>query len=647
MADPGPELLLAALETLSEAVLLAEADGSLIYVNASAYRLLGLTAEDRQWPAGSLRLIDGTPVLPEADPLAIAASGGRLEAAQFLIGTQLVRCWAGSLSGPQPGLLVKFQELNEPEAGQAELLHTTRFLDGIVENIPDMIFVKEAKELRFERFNRAGEELLGIARNELLGRNDYDLFPTEQADFFQARDRQTLAGKSVVDIPEEPIDTKHGVRWLHTKKIPILDEQGEPLYLLGISQDITARKNAEELLRRTNEELEQRVAETVATLRSTEAQLLQAQKMEALGRLAGGVAHDFNNMLTVIHSYAELLADSRCEPDEAAEQIMHAAERATRLTRQLLAFSRRQVLQPKLLEANLVVKEVSAMIRHLIREDIELVSSLQAEGRVFADQGQLEQVSLNLAVNARDAMPEGGRLSIVTRNDQIQTSSGHLEAGDYLVIGISDSGMGIATEVLPRIFEPFFTTKEQGTGLGLATVHGIVHQSGGEVLVSSETGVGTRFEIWLPRIEAGADPTLSRLPAGPLPAGCATVLVVEDEPLVREAVIMALVAGGYRVLSAADGEEALQLISSHSEGIDLLLTDVVMPGMSGPRLAEQVRQLMPQLRIVLMSGYTGDVTTKHGVEASGLPFVQKPFSGEQLLAAIRTALEPDDFLAAE
>jgi CheY-like chemotaxis protein len=373
--------------------------------------------------------------------------------------------------------------------------------------------------------------------------------------------------------------------------------------------------------------------------------------MEAVGRLAGGVAHDFNNLLTVIASGTELLLQSLRDPAEReyAEMIRQAGERGAGLTRQLLAFSRRQVLRPEVLDLNALLTDLQRLLRRLIGEDIEQVTDLSPEaGRVRADRTQLEQVVMNLAVNARDAMPQGGRLTLRTHNANVSDQTtplprarGWVPPGDYTVLEVRDTGLGMTEEVKAHLFEPFFTTKEQGkgTGLGLATVYGVVRQTGGHIVVESEPGQGTAFRIYLPRTDL---PTASAAPAreaGALQARQETVLLVEDEEAVRAMVRRILQAKGYTVLEACDGEEALQVSTRFAGGIDLMLTDVVMPRTDGLQLAGRLRELRPATRVLYMSGYPDDALVRQAVTASGKAFLQKPFSPGALAERVREVLD--------
>jgi two-component system cell cycle sensor histidine kinase/response regulator CckA len=406
---------------------------------------------------------------------------------------------------------------------------------------------------------------------------------------------------------------------------PFRGSGGEVQGAIGMALDVTDRKKLEEQFR-------------------------QSQKMEAVGRLAGGIAHDFNNLLMVIQGYADLLAEQLPASDSLrrkAEQIQTAAQRATSLTQQLLAFSRRQMLAPKVLNVHGVVADMEKILRRLIGEDIELQTfSAPDLWLVKADRSQIEQVIMNLAVNARDAMPRGGRLTIETANVDIDGSTLHppavLPPGNYVMLAVTDNGCGMDAETQAHIFEPFFTTKEKGkgTGLGLATVYGVVKQSGGYIWVYSEPDHGTTFKIYLPKIDvdiagAGRDrPVDTRL----LSRGSEVVLLVEDETGVRELARQYLEMSGYTVLEAEDGHTALELAGMHAGPIHLLLTDVVMPGISGRELADRVAAIRPGIKIVYMSGYTDQSVIHHGILEGDAVLLQKPFTLAALAAKLREIL---------
>ena len=379
-----------------------------------------------------------------------------------------------------------------------------------------------------------------------------------------------------------------------------------------------------------------------------EEQLRQAQKMDALGRLAGGVAHDFNNLLTVIKGNSDLALE-RMQPTDAirgnCEQIRRVADRAALLTRQLLAFSRRQMLQPKILDLNELITEMGRLLQRLLREDIEYRVELgEALGRVEADPGQMEQVLLNLVVNASDAMPRGGMLTVETENVRVdeksERSRAALAPGEYVMLAVSDTGYGMDDNIRARIFEPFFTTKEpgKGTGLGLATVYGVVKQSAGHIFVDSAPGAGTRFEIYLPLVAEQPQGAREEKRAAKLARGRETVLLAEDQDDVRKLVCEFLSAAGYQVLTAANGEEGLILGERFAAEIDILVTDVIMPRMRGPELAKRLKRLLPGLKVVYMSGYTEEFSEGPSL-LEGASFLQKPFSRDALLQLVQDALK--------
>jgi PAS domain S-box-containing protein len=386
----------------------------------------------------------------------------------------------------------------------------------------------------------------------------------------------------------------------------------------------------------------------ITNQRQLEAQLAQAQKMEAIGRLAGGVAHDFNNLLTVILSYSDLLledlpADSSDRED--VTQIRKAAQGASELTRQLLAFSRQQVLQPKVVDINASVSGIERLLTRVLREDIKLACTLAADaGMIRVDPGQLEQVIMNLAVNARDAMPGGGLLTIETANVDLDADylRAHLMAkpGPYVMLAVTDTGMGMDAATQARIFEPFFTTKDvgKGTGLGLATVQGIVQQSGGFIWVYSEPDHGTVFKIYLPRVDEA--PSQEAVTNAADVRGTETILIAEDVPAVRAVTREMLKRYGYHILEAADGLTALQVAADYKDTIHLLLTDVVMPDLSGRDLAERFRTLRPAMKVVFMSGYTDDAVVRHGILQEGIAYLQKPFTPVSLAKKVRVVLGP-------
>jgi PAS domain S-box-containing protein len=482
--------------------------------------------------------------------------------------------------------------------------------------------------------NRALEQMLGYTKAELDGMSAAELTHPDD----RRRELELFAelaeGKREEYRLEKRCLAKGGdIVWGHHTVSLVRDAFTKPKFAIAMLEDITPRKEAEEERLRL------------------ETQLRQAQKMEAVGQLAGGVAHDFNNLLTAIRGYSEFalnrLGSENASIRKDIEEIAKSADRASSLTRQLLAFSRKQLLQPRILQLNDVVSEVDKMLRRLIGEDIEVVTVFGPTlGRVKADPGQIEQVLVNLVVNARDAMPDGGKLTIETCNVDVdeEYSAAHegLSPGRYVMLAVHDTGHGIDAQTKSRLFEPFFTTKEQGkgTGLGLATVYGIVKQSGGYVVVESEPGQGAAFKVFLHRLEAGAD-EIERVVqiAEERPRGSETVLLVEDEDVVRNLVREILEGNGYTVLEARNGAEALEIGRRYAHSIHLLVTDVVMPKMSGRELAEHLVTIHRETRVLYMSGYTDGAIGQHGVLDPETELLQKPFTFDALAQKVRKVLD--------
>ncbi|HXL08180.1 MAG TPA: PAS domain S-box protein [Gemmatimonadales bacterium] len=509
----------------------------------------------------------------------------------------------------------------ERKRTEEQLHESERKYRLLFETNPEPMFVYDFETLRILAVNGAAITRYGYSEAEFLALTIRDIRPVEE----QGRLEQELARR-----PDEGA-IRTGVR--HRAKDGRLfevDLVARPLEFAGrrarlvLARDVTAQRHLEDQLR-------------------------QSQKMEAVGQLAGGIAHDFNNLLTAILGSTQLLLQVTPPGDvrrEDVDEIRNAGLRAAELTRQLLAFSRRQVLAPKVLELNGVVANMDKMLRRLIGEDVELATTLHAEaGAVNADPGQLEQVLLNLVVNARDAMPGGGRVLIETTRvllrDELVERRHRLPPGDYACLAVTDSGAGMDESTQAHLFEPFFTTKEvgKGTGLGLATVYGIVKQSGGYIWVYSEPGRGTTVRVYLPRVPGAAEPPL---PAPELPAlrgGHETVLLVEDAAPVRTLARRSLEACGYTVLDAADGPSAIELSARHAGAIAVLVTDVVMPGMSGRELAERLAPTRPEMKVLYTSGYTDDAMVRQGVLNAGVAFLQKPFVPDSLARKVRDVLD--------
>lgn len=507
-----------------------------------------------------------------------------------------------------------------------ELEASEEFLNTIIEHIPALIFVKDAKYLKFMRFNKSGEKLKGTSEGTLLGKTDYDVFPEKEADGFVAKDREALNTNTIIDIPEEIIRVGNNQKRLfHTRKIPIMDKTGKPIYLLGISEDITERKKLQE-------------------------QLLQAQKMESIGRLAGGVAHDFNNMLAVIIGNTDMALAQTNQDMPLYKRLMDirkAAERSAQLTSQLLAFARKQIAAPKILNLSDVLTSMVKMLRILIGERIELLLFSEKETcLVKMDPSQVDQILVNLCINARDAIADTGRITIETKNMSFDPSfcANHPEyvPGDFVMLSVTDNGEGMNQDTLKKIFEPFFSTKKanRGTGLGLATVYGIINQNGGFIHVDSEPGRGTTFCVYLPRQKtsppAGVQPIRLQQP---LEKGHETILLVEDEQAILSMASKMLEQFGYHVMAHTKPKDAITAASHHQANIDLLITDVIMPEMNGPMLEEAIRVHFPKIKCLFMSGYTDNVIAHHGVLDEGVNFIQKPFFMDELAAKVRAVLD--------
>jgi two-component system cell cycle sensor histidine kinase/response regulator CckA len=422
------------------------------------------------------------------------------------------------------------------------------------------------------------------------------------------------------------------VRWIRAGVFPVRDPGAQIKRAVGTARDITADKLA------------------AAELRHLAEQLREAQKMEALGRLACGVAHDFNNLLSVVFGHSALLALGSPSPErlhDSAAQISRAAERAAAVTRQLLAFGRRQVVEPKVLDLNAIVTDAAGMLMRLLGEEVQVSTKLQPDLRpVRVDPGEMDQVILNLALNARDAMAQGGRLTLETQEVELDEVSARaqadLEPGRYVVLAVSDTGRGMTPETQAHIFEPFFTTKGvgHGTGLGLSVVHGILKQHGGHIAVQSQLDLGTTFKIYLPASDGPVEGPAEVVPSKPVQGG-ETVLLVEDEEPVREVAALMLLSLGYRVLKASNGEEALRVVEAGRERVDLLMTDVVMPDMGGRDLADALQTRLPGLKVLFQSGYTGDTVIRQGILHTDVAFLQKPFTLEALSRKLREVLDRD------
>lgn len=521
-------------------------------------------------------------------------------------------------------------ELAERRRAEEELRRERDFVESLIDTAHTIVLVLD-RQGRVIRFNRYMEEISGWSLKDAQGKLWFDTFlpPGEREKVRELFDQAIAGGPLEGKVVNRIVDrggNEHLIEWYNKK---LFDAGGGLFGILGTGQDVTEREEAE------------------AERKRLESQLNQAQKMESIGRLAGGIAHDFNNLLTPMIGYAEMALLDLNPSDPLYrdfEEIREAAERAKNLTGQLLAFSRRQMLEMKVINLNDIAASFQKMLRRIIGEDIEFTMQLDPMlANVKADPGQIQQVIMNLAVNARDAMPKGGLLNIQTQNvvldeTHIKGQPG-VEPGQYVMLSVRDTGVGMAKETIDKVFEPFFTTKApgKGTGLGLATVYGIVKQHGGHIWVHSEPGKGTAFKIYLPK--AAEDVSEEEQPEELEEAEAnATILVVEDEDAVRRLTCSILKNRGYRILEAPTTDEALRIVKEYADEIDLLLTDVVMPHMNGRELYRQALMTRPDLKVLYMSGYTDDVIAHHGVLDAQIEFLQKPFTVDQLIKQVREML---------
>jgi len=612
----------------NEGVVIQDADGRIIAQNAAHKGLLGYPDKELLGKTPAYYLQGGKDdfaramgdLLRRGSYRGVAkcrARSGKL--VEVELSAAAVRKSAGNILG-----YVTFEhDVTEKRRAEDALQESEERFAAFMNNSPVVAFMRDA-EGRYAFVNRAFERCVRKPAVEIVGKTPFDIWPAEIARGLSGTDKRVLALGRPVELYEKTLLPGEETREWLAIKFPFHNRTGKA-FVGCVSIDTTERRSLEEQLR-------------------------QSQKMEAVGRLAGGVAHDFNNLLTIIVGYCQLMLGSP-EIDEEqrskVEEIKKAGDRAALLTRQLLAFSRKQVLTPQVLDLNTVIGNLQKMIERLIGEDIELETIRHPQlDLVKADPGQVEQIIMNLAVNARDAMPEGGKLTIETANvefDELYAHS-HLPSlpGHYVMIAVSDTGTGMDRETQKHIFEPFFTTKElgKGTGLGLATVYGIVKQSGGFIWVYSEPGMGSTFKIYLPRVqEEEQSPASGKLEPDQL-RGSETILIAEDEDSLRLLMRGILQRHGYKVLEATNGKDALCISERYEGPIHLLLADVVMPQMSGRELAHRITAARPELRVLYISGYTDNAIIHHGVLDPNTAFLQKPFSPDALAKKIRLVLSP-------
>jgi PAS domain S-box-containing protein len=514
------------------------------------------------------------------------------------------------------------RDVTEWRLAEMALRESEQYLNNLINCLGDPIFVKDRNH-NLGLVNEAFCAFSGMKREDLIGTTGFQGFPSEMAQsLWDDEEKVFLTGKER-QTEDVILDGQGNYRTLMTKKTLLKDKDGNEQLLLAV-RDISEYKRLE-------------------------AQFLQSQKMEAIGVLAGGVAHDFNNLLNVINGYSELILDDLQAEDplrQDIEQIRDAGQRATSLTSQLLAFGRKQILQPEIIDLNLVISQMNSMLRRMIGEDIDFATDpMSGLGKIHADPSRIQQIIMNLVVNARDAMPNGGKLTVETQNIDFKEPyiKDHPVAtpGAYVMLAISDNGTGMDAKTKEHIFEPFFTTKAKGkgSGLGLATVYGIVKQSNGYIWVYSELGKGSTFKIYFPRVDeeqsGAAAPKIKK--SGYI--GSETILVVEDERSVRTLTVRILKDNGYHVLEAANGLEAIRIAREFPGELHMIITDVIMPGMSGKTMATQIKAERPKIRSLYISGYTDNAIVHHGILDSDVAFLQKPFSIEGLARKVREVLD--------
>jgi PAS domain S-box-containing protein len=628
-----------AFENANTGVCLVDLDGNLTRVNNKMCEIFGYTKQElERMTVNDIAHPEDIDKSPEfiQETLQGKIDRGTFEKRYFHKKGHVVTCQvSSSLVRNADGLPLYFishiHDITERKRAEEALRQSEERYRTILEDIEEGYFeVDLAGRATF--INDSLCKMYGYPKEEFLGMDSRRFADRENAKkAFEAFNRVDRTGEPGRLFDYEII-RKDGTK-RQVEVFPSLrkDSSGKPTGFRGITRDVTERKRAE----KEKAELQD--------------QLRQSQKMEAIGRLAGGVAHDFNNLLTVIKGYCQLsLAEMKESTPirDAFEVINKATEKAADLTRQLLAFSRRQIMDVRVLDLNALLQNLDKMLRRIIGEDIELVTLLGEDlGRVKADPGQIEQVVMNLAVNAKDAMSKGGKLIIETANVDLDEAYAHAHVaatpGRYVMIAVSDTGAGMTPEVRDRVFEPFFTTKEKsrGTGLGLSTVYGIVKQSNGNIWVYSEPGKGTTFKIFLPRVDEPTEMLRVQAVKEEFSRGSETILVVEDDKEVRNLAVRILKRQGYTVLDGSYGDEAINVCRNHQGPIHLLVTDVVMPGMNGHELAKRLESFHPEMKVLYMSGYTDDAIVMHGVLVQGVNYIQKPFTVDALAKKVREVLE--------
>jgi len=621
----------ATFDAFNDAIWVLDGEQRILQSNRTAERFFG---KPRREIIGrhSWEIVHGTGApIPESLILRVKQSLRR-ETMELPIGDRWFEVTVDPIldgEGSYTGAVHVVSDITEHKRAQAE---RERLMTAI-EQTGEVVVITDSKGI-IQYVNPAFEKVTGYSRRESIGKTPRILKSRKQDEAFY-RDLWETITAGLVWTGRMVNKRKDGALYTEESTIsPVKDRDGRICNFVAVKRDITEHL---------------RISEEQASLKE---QLQQAQRLESVGRLAGGVAHDFNNMLSVILGYGEILLQQLRPGDpmrDDVKEIVEAGKRSTALTRQLLAFSRKQTLQPEVLNLNDVVRNLEKMLRRLIGENIELETALSDEiGRVMADPSQIEQVIMNLSVNARDAMPEGGRLLFETANVELDETYAKNHAGvnpgKHVMLAVTDTGCGMDKETLSKIFEPFFSTKEKGigTGLGLATVYGIVKQSGGNIWAYSEPGRGTTFKIYLPQTEAKQEPETGAVEKDTAHSGGEHILVVEDEDSLRKMTERAISRLGYKVNTAANGREALLLMEEKGLKPDLMIIDVVMPNMSGKELVNRLQKNQPDLKVLYMSGYTDNAVVHHGVLEPGTAFIQKPFTFRDLAERIQAVLRGGD-----
>ncbi len=615
----------------NDAIFLVDPDsGRIEKVNETACRLLGRDRKELyEMPFAELAAEQGNEEFHAFLPGVAYCEAGEQSLSVLLLGRDgnkiPVEMTVKTMSEcGEPWLVAVARDVSDRKQAEAELKDNRLKHLNTLDAIPDMLY-EMAPDGTIIYANRTAAETLDISPEDLGKINFSRFLEKEEADRLRQEIRNVAENRHPSQNVSYNLKTRDGSRLPVEVHDTLLEREGQPPTILGVARDITDRKQLEE-------------------------RFLRSQRMEALGRLSGGIAHEYNNLMTAITGYADLMLLSLAQGDplrKRAEEILRAGEMAQSLTRQLLAFNRKQVFQPSVLKLNEVVSDMEPMLRRLIGEDIDLVTNLDPDiGFAKTDKAQIEQAILNLTANSRDAMPDGGTVTLETRNlemDSIEAAR-HvpMKPGPYVVLAFSDTGVGMGKEVQSHIFEPFFTTKEKdkGTGLGLSTVYGIVKQSGGYIWVDSQEDEGATFKVYLPRISAKDLPDQPRQPAPPPRTldGSETILLVEDQDSIRDLVCEVLQRKGYKVLDAKNAGEAILISEQHTGLIHLMLTDMVMPRMGGRDLSERLGPWHPEMKVLYMSGCTENAMVQKGLQEPGLPFLEKPFSPEALARKVREVL---------